>query len=161
MKHTLVISAALLLAFPTACSAQVEPNAVEGDEIVEVLDNDPQMYAAMDEAQRTLPRFLAILADPPPGSENFVFKYPLEGWEHIWVDITSRDGDYLVGTLGNNPHAPGHAIGEEVRVPLSDVSDWGYVNKDGVAQGYFTLKVMFDHMPPEQVAQIKRDYGWE
>ncbi|MBX7532752.1 DUF2314 domain-containing protein [Qipengyuania sp. 1XM1-15A] len=149
------LAAALLLA-PVSLSAQ----DAEGDPIMEFESVDEQMNAAIAEAQASAPRFLALLDNPPAGASNFVFKFPLEGYEHIWVGSVERDGDYLTGRLKNNPHAEGWKLGDVVRVPVTAISDWGYVDRTGVAQGYYTVRVMIDHMEPAMAAEVRRQYGW-
>lgn len=131
-----------------------------GDPIVNIEADDTEMNAAKAEAQRTLPEFLAVLANPPAGVGNFGFKYPLGGWEHIWVDDVRREGNFLTGTLGNDPVQKGYSLGEKVRVPLNKVSDWGYSTPDGVVQGHRTTKVLLGRMPKEQAEQIKAQMGW-
>ncbi len=148
--------AAVLLLAPVSISAQ----DAEGDPIMAFESVDEQMNAAIAEAQATAPRFLVLLENPPTGSTNFVFKFPLERHEHIWVGAVERDGDYLTGRLKNNPHAQGWKLGDVVRVPITTISDWGYVDRTGVAQGYFTVRVMIDHMEPTMATEVRRQYGW-
>ncbi|MBT8427227.1 MAG: hypothetical protein KJO02_04275, partial [Erythrobacter sp.] len=74
------LAVALLFA-PVSLSAQ----DAEGDPIMEFESVDEQMNAAIANAQATAPRFLALLDNPPAGASTFVFKFPLEGYEHIWV----------------------------------------------------------------------------
>ena len=162
------------LAAPLALAGLTAPAAAQADDthvtdrddhygvdrVIPVEDSDPQMSAAIAAAQATLPEWLAILADPPKGAEYVVFKYPLGGWEHIWVDNVRRQGDILVGTLANHPVQEGHAYGERVLVPISEVSDWGWWDADGRAQGYRTMAVLFDRMEPAEAARYRRQMGW-
>ena len=157
MKAIRLVAAALLLALPAGAYAQ----QAGGDEIVSFEESDPEMNAAIAEARRTLPGWFAVLADPPAGASGIAFKYPLEGWEHIWVDNVVRDGEFLEGTLSNNPHAEGYAIGDPVSVPIAEVSDWAWWDGDGVAHGYHTVRVMLGRMPPEQAAATRRSLGWD
>jgi len=152
-----------ILAFICAAPAlgQDEPSFDDPDPIVELRADDPVLAAARTQARETLRQWLAVLADPPAGSESVAFKFPLEGWEHIWVENVTRDGEFLQGTLSNVPHSEGWSWGDFVRVPISDVSDWAYRDSEGVMQGHFTTRALFQQIEPELVAQIKADFGWE
>ncbi|MEM7667320.1 MAG: DUF2314 domain-containing protein [Pseudomonadota bacterium] len=156
----------LLLALTLALTATpfaptFAQDASEPDPIVELPAEDVAMNAAKDEARATLAQWLAVLDNPPLGAREIGFKFPLEGWEHIWVANVRREGDFLEGQLANAPHSEGHAYGDWVRVPLSDVSDWAYRDMDGVMQGHRTTRVLFSELPPETVAEIKAAFGWE
>jgi uncharacterized protein YegJ (DUF2314 family) len=153
------LAAALFAAALSAAPALAQnPDA---DPVIEVAADDPAMDAAIAEAQRTLPEFLAMLRDPPRGADGFGIKYPLGGWEHIWVDTLRLDGDAIVGRLGNHPVQEGFAIGDEVRVPLAEISDWAYFAPDGVMQGHRTTRVLLDRMPATERAQLVAVFGWE
>ena len=130
------------------------------DRVVEVPEADPQMAAAIAAAQATLPEWLAVLDNPPEGSDHVVFKFPLEGWEHVWVDNVRRQGDMLVGTIANHPVQEGFDFGDRVMVPLSVVSDWGWWDASGRAQGYRTMAVLFDRLPADEAASYRRQMGW-
>jgi uncharacterized protein YegJ (DUF2314 family) len=158
VKRIFALAAAPLLALataPLAALAQDEPD------IVEVDADDPEMNAAKAEAQRTLPQFLAFLANPPAGSGDFVIKFPLGGWEHIWVSDVVRRGQVLVGRLANDPVEKDHAIGDEVSVPLAEVSDWAWRDADGVMQGHFTTRVLLSRIDPEEADYIRAYMGWD
>lgn len=174
----LAFAAALALALPVAAGAQDHGNhgrntggaaaqangnpAERGpDPIVAVRDTDVVMNAAIAEAQATLPHWIETWEKRPRGYSNFAFKFPLEGYEHIWVAIDRREGEVLIGTLANAPHAAGWSLGDEVRVPVQDVSDWAYFDNAGKAHGYRTVRVLFDQMDPREVNAIKRRFGWE
>lgn len=148
-----------IAATPVAAQKQPAGNA-DADPIEWVEADDPAMDAAIAQAQATLPEWLGVLANPPRGYANIVFKFPLGGTEHIWVDNVRREGDMLHGTLANNPFQPGWAIGDRVSVPLADVSDWAYFDAAGVAHGYRTIVVLFSQMDPAEVAAIRRNFGW-
>ncbi len=131
------------------------------DPTIAVQDTDKAMNEAIAEAQATLPEWVDLYRKQPEGYSNFVIKFPLEGVEHIWVTVTAIEGETFVGTLDNAPHAEGWSLGDEVRVPRSQISDWAYFDDKGVAHGYRTLIVLFERMDPRQVAAIKERFGWE
>lgn len=149
------LALAALLADPLAAA---EPRA-EPDETVDVATDDRRMNAAKAKARRTLPAFLAVLA-APAGARDIAFKYPLEGWEHIWVEQVARRGDSLTGRLANNPRAPGYRLGQRVTVPLSVVSDWAYRDPAGVMQGHFTTRALLSQLAPDEARQIREAFGW-
>lgn len=145
-----------------ADKAQQEAVAArEGKDMSAVEKSDPAMNAAIAEAKRTLPEFLAKLDSPPPGTGEFVFKYPLGGWEHIWVEQVSRKGDTLTGRLSNVPVQEGFKHGDTVSVPLRAVSDWAYRDAQGVMQGHRTTRVLLPRLDPEQAAAIREAMGWK
>jgi uncharacterized protein YegJ (DUF2314 family) len=131
------------------------------DEVVYIRGDDPAMLAAIAEAQRTLPEFLGVLAKPDPLITNIVFKYPLGGKEHIWVDHVARDGDYLTGRLANDPVQPGYTYQQEVRVKLIDISDWAYRNPEGIMQGHRTTRVLLRTAPAALRKEMLEDFGWK
>lgn len=173
LTRAAMAAAALALATPVAAQNHSDNNAPpagkqangrierEADPVLAVRDSDAAMNAAMAEARATLPQWIALYRDPPPGYTNFAIKYPLEGVEHIWVAVESIEDGVFVGRLANAPHAEGWSFGDPVRVPMAEVSDWAYWDDKGVAHGYRTVVVLFDMMPPEQVAAIRAQFGWE
>lgn len=149
-----------VLAAPLLAASPALAQNADADPTIEFAADDPVMDAAIAEAQRTLPEFLAALADPPAGASSFVVKFPLGGWEHIWVDDLKFDGKRITGALANAPEQEGHRLGERVSVPLAEVSDWGYRTPDGVMQGHRTTRVLLDQLPEEVSAAIAADFGW-
>ena len=158
-NHPLLLALSLALTAAPLAPA-VAQDADEPDPIVELPAEDAAMNAAKDEARATLDQWLEVLADPPEGYSEILFKFPLDGWEHIWVGNVARDGEHLTGKLANSPHSEGYAYQDPVRVPLSDVSDWTYRDASGYVHGHRTTRVMFDYLDPEVVESIKRDFGW-
>lgn len=154
------LAAALFLVAPANAQKPPAGNA-DADDVVLVETADQKMNAAIARAQERLPEYLALLAEPPRGVGDFSFKFPLEGVEHIWVADVVRDGDFLIGRLNNNPYSPGWARGDPVRVPLSEVSDWGYWDDKGNSYGYFTVRVMLDYMSPAEAEAVSEYYGWD
>jgi uncharacterized protein YegJ (DUF2314 family) len=153
----MLLAAALACAVPSPAPAQ---NA-DADPTILIDEDDPVMDAAIAEAQRTLPEFLAVLADPPPGTGDYAIKYPLGGWEHIWVDNVRIDGERIVGQLANAPEQEGHRLGERVVVPFADITDWSYRRADGVMQGHRTTRVLLAQLPADVAAAIRDDFGWD
>ena len=159
MKRIFSLLAAPLLAIAAPCPALAQ-NA-DADPTVSIDPDDPAMEAAIAEAQRTLPEFLAVLADPPRGASEFVIKFPLGGWEHIWVDDLRIEEGRVVGALANAPEQEGHRIGDRVSVPFAQITDWAYRAPDGVMQGHRTTRVLLPQFPEELSAAIAEDFGWD
>lgn len=161
MNHLrpLLLAASLLLSAAQSTPALAQnPDA---DPTIAFEADDPVMDAAIAEAQRTLPEFLAVLADPPAGAGEFVIKFPLGGWEHIWVDNLRVRGDRILGNLANAPEQEGHRLGDDVSVPLAEVTDWAYRAPDGVMQGHRTTRVLLQQVPEEAAAAVLADFGWD
>lgn len=155
-----LLSTSLAAALLAAAAPTLAQNP-DADPVIEVASDDPEMDAAIAEAQRTLPEFLAVLRDAPAGTGDIGIKFPLGGWEHIWVDKLRLDGDAIVGRLGNHPVQEGYGIGDEVRVPLAEISDWAYRSPDGVMRGHRTTRVLLGRLAPEEAADIVERFGWE
>lgn len=115
------IAGPCLLALAAAPAVWAQGVAEGPDDVTAVRKDDAAMRAAIAQARRTLPQFLAALAKAPAGAEGFTFKYPLGGWEHIWVDHVARRGDTLTGRLANDPMQDDFELGQPVVVPLKDV----------------------------------------
>lgn len=159
-NHPLLLALTLALATTPLAPTNAQ-DASEPDPIVELPAEDAAMNAAKEDARATLDQWLDVLADPPEGYSEILFKFPLDGWEHIWVGNVARDGDTLTGNLANAPHSEGYAYGDAVRVPIDDVSDWTYRDDTGFVHGHRTTRVIFAQLPPEEVEEIKRYFGWD
>ncbi|MEY4722482.1 MAG: hypothetical protein RIQ46_2207 [Pseudomonadota bacterium] len=131
--------ATLTLILP-ACS-ETGPVAGEGRQYPAaglVDSNDPAMRAAMRQARAGLPDFLERLENPPAGATVFAVKFPLGGWEHVWVTGIRRQDEAVVGRIANDPLQAGHARGDAVRVPIAAISDWAWRDGKGRWHGYHT-----------------------
>jgi uncharacterized protein YegJ (DUF2314 family) len=144
----------------TLSQAQKEELLEKRDDLASVEKSDPAMNAAIAEAKKTLPDFVAKLDANKGDMADVGFKYPLGGWEHIWVGDVKHDGEFLTGVLVNQPAQPEHKMGEAVRVAMKDVSDWAYRDNEGVMQGHYTTKVLLPQLDPEEAASIKQSFGW-
>ena len=155
----LLASAVAPEALTPAAQAQAVPD--DRDDVASVDNDDPEMNRAIANAKRALPEFLEVLEDPPQGAARIGFKFPLGGWEHIWVGDVRRDGTYLTGRLDNVPIQDEFSIGDAVRVPLSEVSDWAWMGRDGVMRGHFTTRVLLDRLNPDMANSIRENFGWD
>lgn len=125
--------------------------------------DDPAMQAAKAEARATLPIFWAAFDARDPANAEFSLKFDLhcgEGVaELIWALDIERDQGRIFGILGNTPRDADHAEGDRVEIDPAHIVDWCFF-RCGVAQGHFTTKAMFPHMPPKMVAEGKAALGW-
>jgi len=106
---------------------------------------DAKMNAAIAEAKETLPGFIKRLPNLKPDQANVKWAAATKKGhtEHIWVGyLTYKDG-WFEGRLINEPEwIEGKKLGDEVRFPSSEVSDWVIWKEDGGQEGGYTDKVM-------------------
>jgi len=148
------------IAVPAAASKQDE-QPKNGEQFATLTErNDPELLAAAAKARATLPEWLNVLASGSPDVGGIQFRFPLGGFEHIWVENVERNGDMLIGTLVMQPKQDGFARGDRVEVPLSDVNDWGYWTRDNVAHGFHSYPVLFSRMDRARANELRRQLGW-
>lgn len=115
--------------------------------VVGASGDDPEMMAATAEARRTWPEFVKTFGKKPENSESFSAKFPFEApdqKEFMWVEVISISGDTVVGRLGNDPvWVKDLKLGDEVKMKVSELSDWMYL-KDGEIVGGYTVKVLME-----------------
>ncbi|WP_077148570.1 DUF2314 domain-containing protein [Sphingopyxis sp. KK2] len=163
MKKAMMLAAALwLVAAPAMATPDAEREAMmaDRDDMAMVEASDARMNAAIAEARARLPDFLSAYGGGRFDRATFVVKYPLGGWEHIWVDVDSIDKGAVNGRLANVPAQPEYSQGQAVRVPLTDISDWAYRDERGVMIGHRTTRVLLADMDPVQRASIEEYLGW-
>ena len=163
MKKAMMLAAALWLVTAPAMAApdgDREAATADRDNMKMVSESDARMNAAIDEARATLPDFLSAYRSSGFDRSSFVIKYPLGGWEHIWVEVDSIDEDAVNGRLNNVPAQPEYRQGQAVRVPLADISDWAYRDERGIVVGHRTTRVLLADMDPVRRASIEEYLGW-
>lgn len=111
--------------------------------------DDPEMQAAVNEARRRWPQFVAAFEDrheqhgdnEPP----FLVKAPFTDGEHVefmWVRVTGIENQIVYGVLENMPaNVRSISVGQRVRVRLDNLNDWMCI-LDGKPAGAFTLQVL-------------------
>lgn len=163
MKRILVLAGIAWLAVAPAAAAPDDRAAmVTGrDDMATVEASDARMNAAIAEARATLPDFLTAYRSGRFDRASFVIKYPLGGWEHIWVEIEAIENDVVVGRLSNVPAQPEYQQGQAVRVPLTDVSDWAYRDKAGVMVGHRTTRVILPQLNSDTRRSVEEFLGWK
>lgn len=107
-------------------------------------EDDPEMLAAIAGAQKTLPMFWDKKASAL-NPDDYTIKVKItdgENVEHFWLFGPQLDGDFVTGVLDNDPGIVKTVkLGEKIRAPLSDVSDWMYTEGDKM-YGNYTGRVL-------------------
>jgi uncharacterized protein YegJ (DUF2314 family) len=137
--------------------------AVE-DQTVLVERADPEVQAAIQQAQASLDDFLALKDNPPKGASGFKLKVVIhdgDRQEVMWVTPFTQTDTGFVGILNDQPeYVTNVRNGQKLTFTRADVADWGY-RLDGKQKGSFTVCVIFKHMPPAEVQKYRDDYGFE
>lgn len=115
--------------------------------VLEAGDDDEQMEAAIAEARGRWHEFVGFFqARSPMDEKPFIVKSPFgtgDGIEHIWLEVSDIDGDFIRGTLANHPHRlTDYHQGQEVVVPAANLSDWLCLDSDSQPIGGWTQKVL-------------------
>jgi len=115
------------------------------DVVFKVRDDDPEMVAAIKQAQDTLADFIAAMQTPSKGQRYCLVKARIvEGTvsEHMWIADVIVEGDSFRGVLASQPESIRNLrFRQPVTVTRSQVSDWMIV-QDGKAKGCFTMRVL-------------------
>jgi uncharacterized protein YegJ (DUF2314 family) len=125
--------------------------------------SDPEMVAAVLQAQRTFGEYRDALSGNPATVEDCGVKVffpsqqnPAAG-EHMWVNEVAFGPGGMVGTLCNDPGwVRGLRCGQRVPFPLDRVSDW-FVVSGGGFRGGFTLKLLYQSYTPAQFGECRDD----
>lgn len=149
-SQTTLVLIGVLLTLLTAC-AKRNKGYVE--------DSDPEMAAAIANAQQALPQFWRVFDKRERGESNFVLVVRITDKgriEHFHTtDFERRDGKAMV-TISNAPKIVASVkLGDRIQIPKADITDWSYM-RDGKYVGMFTMKPRFKYMPTDQVEALKR-----
>lgn len=151
--RSLVLAACLAFA-PLAALA-------EGDPITDFAESDAEMNAAMAEAQRTLPQFLAVAVDDEGysvGRALVKVAFDVEGYgaEIIWIGPFGWDGGTnMIGALANEPNYMGDLrAGDVVEFTTDMVRDWSWMDDRGTLWGNYTTRVMVPYLPQDQAKSV-------
>jgi uncharacterized protein YegJ (DUF2314 family) len=120
---------------------------------------DAEVNASIAEARRNLPIFWRTFDRQPEGVDRYGLKirFPTQsgGGEHIWIDVTSRNGDDIVGVIDNDPeYRPDLKLGMTVHVKAADITDWSY-RRGGKMFGGFTTRVLLKHLDEADAAKTR------
>ncbi len=159
---------ALLLA---ACGPLAAPARVlerEGEPaVISVEGDDPEMTAAIAQAQATLDQFIADLQAPKQGQTYFSIKarFAVPGgqpvtYEHMWLYNVSYGSSEFTGQLGNEPvHRTDLVLDQTLTVPRADVTDWMII-QDGVLVGGYSVRLLRSRLSAAEREQFDREAGF-
>ncbi len=112
--------------------------------VIEVSGEDPEMIAAVAEARRRWPEFVAAFNQRQP-DQNFAIKAPVTRnlhTEFIWISVDRLEGEQIHGRLDNDPVNLGTMkSGDAVSVPVKELNDWVFSHGEKVT-GLFTSKIL-------------------
>jgi uncharacterized protein YegJ (DUF2314 family) len=155
------LAVAMAVAATLACGCQKQAVGAQSTQtadapVVFAQSNDAEVNAAIAEARGNLPRLWQLFESRPSDIDMYSLKiaFPTSGGgaEHIWIEVVSRDGDNIVGTIDNDPeYRPDLKLGMTVHVKASQISDWSY-RRGGKLFGHFTTRVLVRRMQPAEAA---------
>jgi uncharacterized protein YegJ (DUF2314 family) len=126
----------------------------------QVSSDHAAMQRAVDEARRTVKKFIFALKHPTPGQTDFEVKKPfIQGneVEHIWLSNVEFLGNRFQGRVDNQPRKiRGLKLGQLVSVNPNEISDWLYVDNGKLIGGY-TVRVHYSELSPEQKQEFDRE----
>jgi uncharacterized protein YegJ (DUF2314 family) len=133
--------------------------ARQTDPTVQVPADDPQMAAAIAKARASQDQFLERIRNPPPTQSSASVKVMLRDdtmTEHVWLEEPRYEDGFFIGKLGNIPQfVSDYELGDVIRVPESDLSDWLAID-DGVLIGGYSIRVFRDRLPADKRAEFDR-----
>ena len=151
------------LLFITACGAPA-PASVAPTPIPPV--SDEELLAAIKQAHSTLNTIRQAMLAPKP-SYSYLglkvrFKTPDGGTDDDWTEpIDYYDGIFTIKmldglTLNYHLHPD-----DTLNVPLRNVVDWMIVEKDGNLIGGYTIRLVYDHLTPEEQVEFIKNTGYK
>ncbi|QLC65706.1 DUF2314 domain-containing protein [Flavobacterium sp. LPB0248] len=128
--------------------------------IYSVESEDPEMNAAILEANKTLDEFNKGLSNFNADSHSLKVKFSnSKGIEHMWIgEIKYIDGNYS-GILNSDPeYITEYKAGDKIDIETSKISDWMYLIK-GKLYGGYTIRVLRDRMSEEERKVFDEESG--
>lgn len=112
--------------------------------VVAVDGDDPRMQAAVEEARRRWPEFVAAFEEHGPGQCSVKCPITAAGnTEFIWLEVTAIENETIYGTLANDPMDLGALkLGSRVKASAGELNDWIYFDDTDAMHGGFTIKVV-------------------
>ncbi len=163
-KLTLLIPATLLIIVGCERSDSATRGGAAEDPVLRA-QNQALLNRAMQKARDTIPDFVDSLQDPKPEYSGFAVKkgFPTRdgGTEHIWITELQWDGEVFSGRINNIPaNVKGIRMGDRVKVPRDELSDWMYLDGKRVVGGY-TLRVLHYEQPKDEQDAFIQETGLE
>ena len=91
---------------------------------------DADMARAIAKAREDFHLFVARLANPESGDENFAVKVGIAhdgNTEHIWLTDVRIDGESIEGEIGNDPSFVPVKLGDRWQGTTAQLSDWTFM----------------------------------
>jgi uncharacterized protein YegJ (DUF2314 family) len=116
--------------------------------VQQIEGDDPRLEAAVAEARRRWPEFVAAF-EQRDDEDLYSVKASFtdgENTEFMWLSVGSIENDVIYGTLGNDPvNVKGLKEGQPVHTKVEDLNDWLFVAGEEPVGG-FTVKVLAEVM---------------
>lgn len=145
-----------------ASNAHGAPGKDPRPDVHEVHESDPEMNAAMAEAQSSVDPFVERLPILRADGVFFSVKFPLTEngeIEHVWINRPEFDGRHFFGLLASEPvNLPSWSYGDKVAVKPDRISDWLAI-VDGTLYGGFTLYVLDRRISPAERKVLYQGLG--
>lgn len=111
------------------------------------VDDESGIAAAMAEARRRWPEFVAAFKSRKSGDDRYIIKAAFtsdEGkTEYMWLTVYGLEPEYVHGHLINEPlHCKDLQRGSLIEVPVERLSDWLCPDADDRPLGNFTDKIV-------------------
>jgi uncharacterized protein YegJ (DUF2314 family) len=124
-----------------------------------IADSDPEMAAAIAQAQETLPQFWQVFEARDHGESDFLLVVRITDkgrTEHFVIaDFERRDGKTFI-TIRSDPKVVSNVKrGDRIEIPATDITDWRYV-RDGKQVGLRTAKILLKRMPTDRIQAAKK-----
>jgi uncharacterized protein YegJ (DUF2314 family) len=148
---------------PNAHAANVVGSSVKenagGPEYFQVTKDHAAMHLAVQEARKSVKKFIAALKHPGSGQQDFEVKKPFvqgDQVEHIWLSDVQFVGNHFQGHIDNQPRKiPGLKMGQLVTVKPNEISDWMYID-NGTLVGGYTVRAHYNELTPQQKQEFDR-----
>jgi uncharacterized protein YegJ (DUF2314 family) len=113
--------------------------------VIAIDDDDPRMLAAVEEARRRWPEFVAAFRQRQPG-QKFAVKVPIrddeDHTEYMWLTVLRVDDDQIHGKVDNEPvEVKSVRLGSKVTASQHELNDWIFVDGERMLGG-FTVKLL-------------------
>lgn len=124
-------------------------------QVIDYKSDDAEMNAAIAQAKRALPDFVALYRDGK--GERHAVKVAIPhagGREHIWMSVTGLEGDAFTGAIANRPvYVKDLRQGATYRAGSAMITDWSYYS-GGLMHGGYTTRVSLKELTPAEVQRL-------